>query len=292
LSGSRTSRKVHSVVLLCGCVALSSLPLLALDPNRPIEQYVITKWNSRNGFPGGAVHAIAQTPDGYLWLGAENGLVRFDGITFRLFDHSNTPSLPVGHVLDLTVDSSGVLWVRMESPYLLRYRGGTYEQAYPTKLNQPGVTAIARGHREGVLIAPTDAPLRYREGRFTPLVESGRDGGLAISIAETDDGVVWVGMRDTGLTRIRDGHSAEVPGLPDQKVNVLLPGTNSELWIGTDAGLVRWDGERITRSGVPLPLAHSQILALARDRNSNLQQSESGECDLRGPRRQRLVRRP
>ena len=270
MSGSRTSREVLRVMLGCVCVALSLPTLSALDPNRPIGQYIITQWSSRDSFPGGAVHAIAQTPDGYLWIGAENGLVRFDGIAFRLFDHSNTSSLPAGRVLDLTTDSAGVLWVRMESPYLLRYREGIFEQAYPVKLNQPGVTAIARGYRGGILLAPFDAPLRYSGGQFTPLVTSGAGGGLAMSIAETADGAVWVGMRDTGLLRIHAGHGSEVPGLPDQKVNVLLPGTGSEVWIGTDAGLVRWDGQRITHSGVPVPLAHSQILALARDRDSNL----------------------
>ena len=61
------------------------------------------------GIINGAINAIAQTPDGYLWIGAENGLVRFDGISFRLFEHDNTSSLPPGHVRGLVVDSEGVL---------------------------------------------------------------------------------------------------------------------------------------------------------------------------------------
>jgi hypothetical protein len=61
-----------------------------------------------------------------------------------------------------------------------------------------------------------------------------------------------------------------VTGLPDPKVNVMLPGNGPELWVGTDAGLVRWDGSAITQRGVPATAAHSSILALARDRDSNL----------------------
>jgi signal transduction histidine kinase/streptogramin lyase len=76
-------------------------------------------------------------------------------------------------------------------------------------------------------------------------------------------------MRDTGLFCVRDGRGTQV-GLPDQKVNVLLPGAGPELWIGTDSGLVRWDGSAITRRGVPAALTHSPILAVARDRDSNL----------------------
>jgi ligand-binding sensor domain-containing protein len=96
-------------------------------------------------------------------------------------------------------------------------------------------------------------------------------GGLAISIAETSDGTVLDRHARYGLFfSAPDGRGSQVVGLPDQKVNVLLPGTGPDLWIGTDAGLVRWDGRAVTRTGVPDQLARSQILALARDRDSNL----------------------
>src|ERR1700722_20089949 len=97
--------------------------LSGLDHNQTIGQYITTLWNSRHSFPGGGINALTQTPDGYLWIGAENGLVRFDGVSFRLLEHANTPSLPAGPVLGLTVDSQGMLWVRMDGPYVLRYRG-------------------------------------------------------------------------------------------------------------------------------------------------------------------------
>jgi signal transduction histidine kinase/ligand-binding sensor domain-containing protein len=276
LSGSRTSREICQALLLCTCAALSPVGLSALDPDRALGQYIVTRWDSRDSFPGGAINAIAQTPDGYLWIGAENGLVRFDGISFRLIDHANSPSLPSGQVLGLVVDAEGALWVRMQSPYLMRYRGESFEQIYPVQLPTPfsparerGATAVTRGTRGDVLIAPPDGPLRYIDEKLTPIVSSGVAGGLPISIAETADGAVWIGMRDTGLFCVRDGHGSQV-GLPDQKVNVLLPGAGSELWIGTDSGLICWDGSAITRRGIPAALARSPILALARDRDSNL----------------------
>lgn len=251
--------------------------LFALDPNRSLGQYVVTRWGSRDAFPGGAVNAIAQTPDGFLWIGGDTGLVRFDGISFRLIDHANSPSLPPGPVLGLAVDPEGVLWVRMQSPYMMRYRVGTFEQIYPSEVPPPftaasqgGATAVTSGTRGNILIDPPAGPLRYNAGKFTPLVSSGSAGGLAMSIAETSDDVVWVGMRDNGLIRVRDGHASQVTGLPDQKVNALLPVAGPELWIGTDAGLVRWDGSAVTRRGVPAGLARSPILALARDRDANL----------------------
>lgn len=269
---------MRRVLLFAACAVLGMRTVSALDPNRAIGQYIATRWHSRDSFPGGSVNAIAQTPDGYLWIGAENGLVRFDGTGFRLLEHDNTPTLPPGHVLDVVVDSEGVLWVMMESPQLLRYRGGKFEQAYPAVLplnsppaNELGATAIAHGSHLDLLIAAGDGPRRYSAGKIEPVRSSGEAAaGVPLSIAETADGVVWVGMRDSGLISVRAGRGSRVTGVPDQKVDVLLPGAGAELWIGTDSGLVRWDGSGITRDGVPAALARSSILALARDRDSNI----------------------
>ncbi len=64
---------------------LSTIPALhALDPKRPLEQYIHDQWGEEQGYPGGAVTAFAETPDGYLWIGADKGLIRFDGVTSPL----------------------------------------------------------------------------------------------------------------------------------------------------------------------------------------------------------------
>jgi signal transduction histidine kinase/ligand-binding sensor domain-containing protein len=276
LSGSRTSREVRRAILLCACAAFGPHTLSALDPHRTLDQYIVSRWGSRDSFPGGGINAIAQTPDGYLWIGAENGLVRFDGISFRLFDHGNSPSLPPGQVLGVDVSPEGVPWVRMQSPYLMRYRNGDFEQIYPveipplyTSAYQSGATAVTRGVRGDALIARPGGTLRYIGGKFSEIGSPGEVRGIPMSIAETADGAVWLGTRDTGLFCVRDGHGSQV-GLPDQKVNVLLPAGGSKLWIGTDSGLLRWDGADITQRGVPAALARSPILTLARDRDSNL----------------------
>lgn len=275
MSGSRIIREIRRPLLLCICAALSWHSLSALDANRTLDQHILTRWGS-DSFPGGTINAIAQTPDGYLWIGTENGLVRFDGINFRLIDHLNSPALPPSPVLGLVVDTEGVLWVRMQSPYLMRYRGGSFEQMYPVNVppvftfaREQGAAALTRGARGDTLIATPGGPMRYVDGKFAPVVSAGVTNGIPTSIAETADGAVWVGMRDTGLFCVREGRVAHV-GLTNQKVNVLLPIAGPELWIGTDSGLVHWNGSAITRRGVPAALVHSPILALARDRDSNL----------------------
>ncbi len=112
---SREGRTKHRWLSkwLLGAAALVCLANCAnaLDPNRAMSQYIHDQWGAEQGFPGGPVYAIAQTPDGYLWLGTEKGLVRFDGLSFRLLEHSDSTTLPIGPVLGLAVDAEGNLWV-------------------------------------------------------------------------------------------------------------------------------------------------------------------------------------
>ena len=88
----------RSVEALRGGAAALLLLLLsarasALDPRKSITQYALQVWKTENGLPQNAIQAIAQTRDGYLWLGTERGLVRFDGVQFTVFDKGNTPGL-------------------------------------------------------------------------------------------------------------------------------------------------------------------------------------------------------
>src|ERR1035437_7460903 len=73
--------------------------------------YLIALWTSDNGLPDSSVTAIAQTPDGYLWIGTYNGLARFDGVQFVNFDPFNTPELKHARVDGLFVDAQGTLWI-------------------------------------------------------------------------------------------------------------------------------------------------------------------------------------
>jgi ligand-binding sensor domain-containing protein len=75
------------------------------------REYVITSWQTENGLPDDSATAIAQTDDGYLWLGTLEGLVRFDGARFTVFDPANTPGLPSAEIPDLHLDRAGRLWV-------------------------------------------------------------------------------------------------------------------------------------------------------------------------------------
>src|SRR5258708_17967904 len=96
----------------------------ALDPNHTLSQYLREQWTAENNFPGGAVDTIRQTADGYLWLGTEKGLVRFDGVNFRLTSSFSEFSGDPGS--GLTTDADGRLCGVFWGAVVLCYRDGKF----------------------------------------------------------------------------------------------------------------------------------------------------------------------
>ena len=92
-------------------VLLWSPLVLALDPSLEASQYGHTSWTARDGFSLGNVYAMAQTPDGYLWLGSEFGLFRFDGVHPVLWQPPAGQQLPDKNINALLVTRDGTLWI-------------------------------------------------------------------------------------------------------------------------------------------------------------------------------------
>jgi signal transduction histidine kinase/ligand-binding sensor domain-containing protein len=250
-------------VILAGVLAPRAV--LALDPHRRLDQYLHSHWGAEEGYTGGSVSAIAQTPDGYLWLGADNGLVRFDGLAFRVFNQTNTPAFSGTAVMKLVTDSEGSLWILLQNRDLLRYRNGVFEPMLDR------VNTFAHGLQHDLLIA---RPALWMWSEAGKLVEihpvPDHSGRLAITMAENPDGTMWVGTRDSELYGIRGGRTFEVRGLPDRKVNCLLSAEGGVEWVGTDRGLSQWTGSEISQQHTPPALRSAQILALARDHDANI----------------------
>src|ERR1041385_6042843 len=83
----------------------------ALDPSTAITQYHQDVWSEGDGLPQGSVQTVIQTRDGYLWVGTRDGLARFDGVKFTVFQAENTPGLESNDIRALCEDRSGVIWI-------------------------------------------------------------------------------------------------------------------------------------------------------------------------------------
>src|SRR6516225_6176213 len=129
---------------------LSASAARPLDPTKAITQYAHQVWKTDAGLPQNSIQAILQTRDGYIWLGTERGLVRFDGVQFAVFDKGNTPGLENGNVQALYEDRAGNFWVGTMGG-LHRWKDGR-ATGFTTRngLSHNRVLAICEG-RDGAL---------------------------------------------------------------------------------------------------------------------------------------------
>ena len=266
--GMAAYRLVTSAVMAC---LLSQAH--ALDPNRKFSQYVREKWSSANGLPGGAVHAIAQSPDGYLWIGTDKGLVRFDGFSFLPVPPKSLPPQN-DPILGLITDAEGDLWVRMQTAGILRYNRGKFENlASGPNATVTQVTAVARENAAGMLLFDlVSGTLRLRSGKLDLVAPATILPGAApaLSIAETAGGKIWLGTLGAGLFYLENGRGTRVTqGLTETKINCLLPVGDQELWVGTDHGLFRWSGTGFQRAELG-SFRDQPVLTILRDRDSNI----------------------
>ena len=245
----------------------------ALHPSVEISQFVHDRWTAENGLLGGSIYAICQSSDGYLWIGTERGLVRFDGSHFTLIQQPIAGMGSLGPVLGLVSDAAGDMWIRLEDLRLLLYRGGHFEDANARfHLFQIPYTAMANDYEHGILLANgNEQTLQYRGGKFVTIVATGQIPNAVISLAQTRDQTIWLGTRDSGLFRMAGGGPESVSSeLSDAKINVLLPAISGGLWIGTDHGLRYWDGHGLVELPLPASVQQVQILALLQDRDGNI----------------------
>ena len=255
--------------MLATCRAITTVQ--AIDPERAPSQYLRTRWEGSSGFPGGPVYGITQTADGYLWIAAEKGIVRFDGLTFRLFQPKEATAGTDPVALQIAPAPDGALWARLRRSIFARYHNGLYEPVPRDVLWL--ATAMTPASDGAMLVADVRlGVVLVRQDRVqTVLSADGLPRSPVISVAPTPSGEFWVGTRDTGLVHVQGGRAVQVrEGLPDQKINCLLPDGVDQLWIGTDGGLARWDGQRVTRAGLPATLDRIQVRTMIKDRDANV----------------------
>jgi signal transduction histidine kinase/ligand-binding sensor domain-containing protein len=250
----------------------------ALDPNRLFSQYVREQWITESRFPGGAVNGIAQTADGYLWIGTDRGLIRFDGFNFRSVSLTSITTAPNVSMLQLLTDARGTLWIRPEGAYLVRQKDGKFGSV---GYGLPSITAMATDNNGAVLVSSIgQGTFRLRTDdvrELAPFVSGSAPAqslgiipAIVISIAETADRKIWLGTLGTGLFSLADGQGTKVSGgLPDRKINCLLP-IGEELWVGTDTGLYHGNGNSFRRVELPPFLGSLTVLSILRDHDSNI----------------------
>src|SRR5271165_7238788 len=175
-------------VMLIGVCARA----FALDPSLQPSQYVVDNWQIPEGLPQTSVQAIARTPDGYLWVGTQEGLARFDGVRFTTFDGGNGAALPDKHITVLMVDGAGRLWVGTRSGLAVLEKGH-FTPPDSALLAHAFVRAIAPGKGGRLWVGTENGLYQIDAGKVASFdVSSGLQDGRIRALQEDRDGVLWV----------------------------------------------------------------------------------------------------
>jgi signal transduction histidine kinase/ligand-binding sensor domain-containing protein len=251
-------------------LAAASHPAWSLNPRRALTQYTRTVWTQEHGLPQDTVRAIAQTKDGYLWIGTDEGLAQFDGYDFVVFNKENG-ALPSNSVAALWAAKDGSLWIGTLGG-LTRYRSGKFT-TFTKKdgLDDTSVNSITEDPSGAIWVVAGVYLNRFQDGKFTNY--SPRQG-LPIQALRTvycgPDGSIYVAGFG-GVVRHEGNRFVSVLGSGGDIAVSLLEDRHGNLWAGGGFGLLtRSPKGDLRRYTVQDGLPDNYIRSLWEDRDGNL----------------------
>ena len=256
-------------VALCLLASTADLRSETISPLKVFGEYQQTVWRDTDGLPHNSVYAISETPEGYLWLGTAEGLVRFDGVRFTVFDRTNTPELIDAQILTLFTDREGNLWIGTGRG-VVRYHDGHFRR-FDTHdgLTNDYVMALVQDKAGALWIGTDGGGISMWNGeRFRTFgAAEGLPDQHVWALALSADGNVCAGT-NAGLAELRDDRffaRTTQDGLPANQVHALYLDHAGSLWIGTEGGLC------VLRDGrIELALPQMRVRAILQDAEGNL----------------------
>ena len=257
-----------AIIFACANVCLSGW---ALDPARALSQYVHQAWGQEQGLPTGTIYALSTSSDGYLWIGTDRGLIRFNGITFDLIQRPIPALPPIGRVRGLISDTEGTLWILLEGGHMLAYRDGHFSDGFEAAGLPPTTITATSLDRNGHVLFAGLGNVAVRSLKRGPEAFADAESvlGTVTAIAESLDGRIWMGTRDSGLFVSAKGRVSRLPyAFGDNKLNALAADFNGGVWVGTDHGLFLMTSAGDVTDPLPGWTHQLQILTLFRDRDA------------------------
>ena len=237
-----------------------------------------------NGLPQNTVQALAQTRDGFLWLGTEVGLVRFDGNNFVLFDQKSKPGLPGNDVQCLLAASDGALWIGTSDGVVRMKDGAVTVFTTSNGLPSNAVRALQEIPNGDILVSTEKGRVAIVGARVkAPGADREDEPGALFQSRLSDESRVTVFATEARIFQKDRAQRTLVVGkdLPGTRIQTAYADRSGTLWIGTNGGLVRFVGGRVDRFPVTDPLAAASILSILEDHEGNVWVgTESGGLDI------------
>jgi ligand-binding sensor domain-containing protein/signal transduction histidine kinase len=242
-------------------------------------EFLVRSWQLEDGLPDNSVKAILQTRDGFLWLGTDNGLARFDGVIFRPFNTRNTPELKSDRVRCLLEDHDGGLWIGTEGGGLTLFANQRFHRAeLEGKINENAAISGLLQNEEGEIWAWVEGhgPARARCHAITgspeqPKVALTAGSSSAGPLMMDSSGQAWSAV-SPGLRKFQKGELTEYLALPD--IRILARRRDGGVWLAGNTSLwaLQPDGSVTDPLAYPWTRERRQIsvTAVCEDRSGGL----------------------
>ncbi len=246
----------------------------AVHPPEPPIEYGARVWQTDDGLPHNLVRSIAQTRDGYLWVGTKVALARFDGIHFTLFDERNTPALKFPNITALCLDREGTLWIGTFGGGLVRLKDGIFTgYSSINGLIADHVSSLCTGKDGTVWIGTTVGLSRFKDGQFKNYTTNeGLASPIVRSVCTDPSGDVWVTTGE-GLNRLHGDVMkcyGTADGLPSRSTRGLFVDSKGRLWIGSDSGTICYENGKFRAYGRNEGLTDGFVQAFCEDQQGEL----------------------
>lgn len=239
----RAGARVLRAFLLLALAVLA--PAVRADHRiKALDDYFKEVWTTRDGLPHNLVHAVAQTPDGYLWFATWEGVARYNGREFRLYDRGTVPEMRDNGVRAMRLARDGGLWFGTSRGGVTRYHDGTWRTLTRADgLAQDEVMDLLEDVEGQLWVATESAGISRVDG--DQVTQFGRDAGLPSEVMyqllQEADGTIWAATAE-GLARfdgVRFQAVGAAQGLPQGQVFSIASGAQGELFVGTEQGVYR-----------------------------------------------------
>jgi diguanylate cyclase (GGDEF)-like protein len=249
------------VRLLCLSLLFFSASGMAALPNADPYRYHARAWSVEQGLPQITVTALVQGKRGFIWAGTQNGLARFNGTQFKVYNHERNPQLPGSGISALAVDGTGRLWIGTNKGLALYADGHFRDLPKASDATGPVYRLTASG--SDVWVAAEHGLFHIGRGSLLPLRVGGLPASVVEGVAAGPDGRLWVAVHGGVYERSSSTGQFRFHPLPDPGLSVhVLLRQDGFLWVGTNRGLYRWDGHAFSAVA---ELAKRSVRALVSD---------------------------